>query len=124
MEKVNGYNGNGSVQNGQVPAGRTERKVRVMNPFSILMFMFSGGLLLYAALLAITKDYNMIARHYATKVKDGKEYAARFARVIALVAVAPAYSGIIAQVFSEGIGMVVLVIQMVLTIGFGTQLMK
>lgn len=95
-----------------------------MKPFSILMFCFSGGLLLYAALLAITKDANMIARHYAVDMKDKKAYAVKFAKIIALVAVAPAYSGIVAQIFNEGVGMFMLVLQMVLTIGLGASLMK
>ena len=30
------------------------------NGFSILIFIFAGALLLYAALMAITKDYNML----------------------------------------------------------------
>ena len=38
-----------------------------MNPFSILMFCFSGALFLYAVLLYITKDYKLIPRGYVSK---------------------------------------------------------
>ncbi len=67
-----------------------------MTPYSILMFCFSGALLLYAALIAITKDYKMIPRNWAAKPKDEKEYASRFAKIIALVAAAPLLSGAVA----------------------------
>ena len=67
-----------------------------MTPYSILMFCFSGALLLYAALIAITKDYKMIPRNWAAKPRDGKEYASRFAKIIALVAAAPLLSGAVA----------------------------
>ena len=94
-----------------------------MNPFSILMFCFSGALLLYAALLAVTRDDKLIVRHYAAKMKDRKAYAARFAKVIALVAVAPAHSGI-AALFSGPLAAVVLGGETALAIWIGTEIMK
>ena len=67
-----------------------------MYGFAILMFCLAGGLLLYAALLAKEKDPTLIPRNYAAKMKDRRAYARQFARVIALVAAAPALSGLIA----------------------------
>ena len=94
-----------------------------MNPFSILMFCFSGALLLYAILLAITKDFELIPRGYAAKVKDKKEYAKRFAEVIALTSVPPAHCGLVAM-SSTGWALVVLVVEMVLAIWLGTKIMS
>lgn len=94
-----------------------------MNPFSILMFMFSGGLLLYAAILYLSKDVKMIPRDYAVKVTDKRRYAVQFAKVMALVALAPAYGGIVG-LFSTFWGLVAMITQMILAIYLGTKLMK
>lgn len=67
-----------------------------MIPFSILMFIFSACLLLYALILAVSKDYKMIARYWASDVKtkrDQKRYARMFAKIMALVALIPAAAG-------------------------------
>lgn len=66
-----------------------------MQYFAILLFALSGMLLLYAALLAKTKDIRLIGRSYAAKPKDKRAYATQFAKVIAVVAVAPALAGIV-----------------------------
>ena len=95
-----------------------------MNPLAILMFCFSGALLLYAALLALTKDYKLIPRHHAVRMKNGRAYARKMAGVIALTAIAPLYSGIAAMLFNEAVAMVVLVVEFVLTIWLGAILMK
>ena len=94
-----------------------------MNPLSILMFAFSGGLLLYAALLYLSKDVNMIPRSYAAKIADKRRYATQFAKVIALVALAPAYGGIVG-LFSTLWGLIAMIAQMILAIFLGTKLMK
>ncbi len=73
-----------------------------MNPYSIIMFCFAAALLLYAADLAITKNYNLVARNWAAKPKDEKAYTVHFAKIIALVALAPAVSGLIALLSEKG----------------------
>ena len=93
-----------------------------MNPLSILMFCFSGALCLYAILLAITKDYDMIPRGNSAKVENRKDYAFRFAQIIALVAIPPAHCGFVA-LFSPLWGLAVLLVEMVLVIWAGTKLM-
>ena len=61
-----------------------------MNPFSILMFIFSAAILLYAALLAMTQDFKLVPRSVSVKPTDPKAYARNFAKVMALVALGPA----------------------------------
>lgn len=58
------------------------------NAFAILMFIFGGALLLYAAVLYRTKDSRLIPRNYASKQK-GEKYARQVAKIIALVSLAP-----------------------------------
>ena len=94
-----------------------------MNPFSILMFCFSGALFLYAVLLYTTRDYKLIPRGYASKIDDKKAYARQVAEIVALVAVAPAHCGYVA-LFSMGWSVVVLVVEMVLAIWVGTKIME
>ena len=84
-----------------------------MNPFSILMFCFSGALFLYSVLLYITKDYKLIPRGYVSKTDDKQAYTKQVAEIVALVAVAPAHCGYIA-LFSMGWSVVVLIVEMVL----------
>ena len=94
-----------------------------MSPVSILMFCFSGALLLYAAVLALTKDASMIPRDSAAKMDDKKQYAVKFAKVLALAALVPANCGIIA-LFSEGWGLAALIVEMILALWVGTHWMK
>lgn len=94
-----------------------------MNPFSILMLCFSGALLLYAGLLALTKDYNLIPRGYASRVKDKKTYAVNLAKVIALTAVPPAHCAI-AALFNGVLAISVLVVEMVMALWIGSVIMK
>ncbi len=109
--------------------GRTEGYLQMsLSPYSILMFLFAGGMLLYAALLGATKDYKLIMRYWVTKPKDKRAYAAQFAKLIALVACAPALSGIVG-LFGDSDGIVwialaVLFAGLVAAIAFGVRLMR
>lgn len=65
--------------------------------YSILMFCFAGMILLYAALLSSGNDGLIPRRYrYAAHMKDRKAYAKRFAKVLALVALSPLLSGLVA----------------------------
>ncbi len=66
-----------------------------MENVAILMFIFSGAILLYALLLAWTKDVSLIRRSYAAKMKDKKAYAVQFAKVLAVTSIAPFLTGIV-----------------------------
>ena len=94
-----------------------------MPPFSILMLCFSGALLLYAALLALTKDYRLIPRGYASAVKDKRAYAAKMAKIIALVAVPPAHCAV-AAIFDDVLAISVLIVEMVMALWIATVIMK
>ena len=75
--------------------------------YSILMFIFSGALLLYAALIALTGSTGLIPRQHSVKTDNPRRYARRFAGVLALTALAPAHSGLIALWLGPGIWAVV-----------------
>ena len=94
-----------------------------MPPYSILMFCFSGALLLYAALLALTKNCGLIPRSYAAREKDKKAYAVTVAKIVALTAIPPVHSGI-AAMFNGALAVSVLIVEMVMAIWIGTAMTK
>ena len=61
---------------------------------STLMFIFSAAILFYALLLAWTKDIGLIRRSYAAEIKNKKQYAINFAKILAFTALAPAMTGL------------------------------
>ena len=89
-----------------------------MSPFSILMFCFSGAILLYAGLLAVTKDYNLIPRNYTTNPKDKRAYTLALAKVLAVTALAP-LSGGIYGLFNVPLGLVMLLVDFPVCIWIG-----
>ena len=93
--------------------------------FSVLMFIFAGGILLYAALLAITKDYKMLPyrARVSVKPKDPKRYAFQLSKAIALAALSPALCGL-AALWKPMAGVAVLILSMVLFLWLGTKIMK
>ena len=92
---------------------------------SIVLGVFAGALLLYAGLMALTKDYKIlpIRGQQAVKPKDPKRYTAQFAKVIALVAAAPAI-GAIVGIWSVIAAVVVTVAGIVVCIWLGTKIMR
>ncbi|MBQ9156740.1 MAG: hypothetical protein IJ137_08165 [Eubacterium sp.] len=96
-----------------------------MPPYSILMFLFSAGLLLYAILMAVTKDYNILPyrSRVSVKPKDPKAYMTQFSKVTALTAAAPVLSGLTA-IWNFGAAMVVLIAGFVIAIWIGTRIMR
>ena len=93
--------------------------------FSILMLIFAGALLLYAGLMAVTKDYNLLPlrARVSVKPKDKKAYTFQLAKVIALVSAAPALGGL-AGLWNGMTGAAVLVIGAVVCVWLGTKIMK
>ena len=67
------------------------------NVFSIFMLIFAAALLLYAGLLAFTKDYKMLPLRVrrAVKPKDKKQYTVYLAKRVALVALAIALCALV-----------------------------
>ena len=93
--------------------------------FSIIMFVFSGALLLYAALMAITKDYTILPYRstVSVKPKDPKAYTFQLSKVIALVAIAIAVGAAVA-LWNRMVGTVVILVGVILMIWVGTRIMK
>lgn len=93
--------------------------------YSVLMAIFSAALLLYAGLMAIFRDYNMIPMRarVSVKPKNEKKYMAQLAKVIALVALSPALSAL-AGLWNPIAALIVLILSAILFIWLGTKLMK
>ena len=93
--------------------------------FSILMLIFAGALLLYAALLAITKNYKMLPYRatVSVKPKNPRKYTVQLAKVVALVALAVA-GGAVAAFWNIAVGAVVMVAGVICAIWVGTKIVK
>ena len=91
--------------------------------FSIIMFCFSGAILLYALLLALTKDMTMLQRRYrvSADIKDKKAYALMLAKIIAFVGISPLLAAIVGLI-SPAAGAAVFVISLILLIWLGVRL--
>lgn len=95
------------------------------NGFSILMLLFAAALLLYAGLLALKKDYKLLPyrSRVSVKPKDPKAYAVQLAKIIALVAAAPALSGLVGF-WNQAAGAIVLIVGLPACIWLGTKIIK
>ncbi len=99
--------------------------------YAFLMLAFAAGILLYAAMIA-PGNWQLIARNYAADMRDPEAYAKQFAKVLALVALAPAASAVFAivgvQLVEEpddaiGPAFLVLIVVFVLCIRRGIKMM-
>lgn len=96
-----------------------------LHNFSILMLIFSGAILLYALILAWTKDIGLIRRNYAVKIKDKKVYAVQFAKVLAIISIAPLLTGLAGLVIKNGFALAaMLIVSFVICVRIGVKLMK
>ena len=93
--------------------------------FSIFMFIFAGALLLYAGLLALTKDYNMLPyrSRVSVKPKNPKKYTVGLAKCVALTALGPALSGLVG-LWSQAAAIPVLILGTGVCIWLSTKIMK
>ena len=93
--------------------------------YSIFMLIFTGAILIYAGLLALTKDYNMLPMRarQSVKPKDPKRYMTQLSKVVALVAASPALSAL-TGLWNMIAAVIVLIGSMVLFIWIGTKIMK
>lgn len=93
--------------------------------YSIFMLIFAAALLLYAILLAVTKDYNMLPRRatISVKPKDPKKYTVRLAKVVALVAAAIA-AGAVVSLWNGLVGVAVMIAGTIAMIWAGTKIVK
>ena len=95
------------------------------NGFSVLMLLFSAALLLYAGLLAATKDYTLLPlrAQVALKPKNAKAYTFQISKAAALTAVAPALGGL-AGLWNVTAGLVVLLAGIVACLWLSTKIVK
>ena len=93
--------------------------------YSILMGIFAAALLLYAGLMALTKDYKMVPYHarQSVKPKDPKAYAAGLAKAVALAALAPALSAL-AGLWNAVAAVAMLLAGLALFLWLGARLMR
>ena len=93
--------------------------------FSILMFIFAGALLLYAALMIATKDVRFIPYRVRgkAKMKNRQAYVAWVGKIVALTACAPLLGGLVG-LLNAGAGMAALAVGLVAFIWLGVKLMK
>ena len=93
--------------------------------YSILMGIFAGALLLYAGLMALTKDYKILPfrSRASVKPKDPKKYTVQLAKVIALTAISPAISSLVG-LWNVIVAVVVLIVFCILFIWLGTKIMR
>lgn len=90
--------------------------------YSILMFCFAGGILLYSAILAIVKSPDLIPRYYAAKRKTKQKYAFQFAKIMALMSLAPVLSGLVGLIAPTLPSFLVLIVAFVFCLRLGIQL--
>ena len=96
-----------------------------MEGYAVLMCCFAGLLLLYAAVLAITKDVTMIPYVRKAKIKNGKKHAELVAKAVALAALAPLISALVAWQTNNGIlSLAALIGGFILFLWLGTRLTK
>ena len=93
--------------------------------YSILMGIFAGLILIYAGLMALTNDYKMLPFRARVSVqpKDEKRYMKQLAKVVALVALAPALSAL-TGLWNMIAALIVLVVSAVVFIWLGTKIMR
>lgn len=93
--------------------------------YSILMGIFAGLILFYSGLMALTKDYRMLPLRARVSVqpKDEKRYMKQLAKVVALVALAPALSAL-TGLWNIIAALIVLVVSAVVFIWLGTKIMR
>lgn len=93
--------------------------------YSIFMLIFAAALLLYAILLEVTKDYNMLPRRatISVKPKDPKKYTVQLAKVVALVAAAIA-AGAVVSLWNGLVGVAVMIAGTIAMIWAGTKIVK
>ena len=93
--------------------------------YSILMGIFAGLILIYAGLMALTKDYKMLPLRATVSVKPKNEklYMKQLAKVVALVAFAPALSAL-TGLWNMIAALIVLIVSAVVFIWLGTKIMR
>ena len=93
--------------------------------FSIFMFIFAGAILVYAAIMAISKDYNMLPyrSRVSVKPKNPQKYMVQLAKIVALTAVAIAIGAAVA-LWNGLAGGIVMLAGVIAALWAGTKIIK
>lgn len=93
--------------------------------FSILMFIFAGAILFYAALMAISKDYRMLPyrSRVSVKPKNPERYMVQLAKIVALTGGAIALGAAVA-LWNNAVGAVVMLVGVILALWAGTKIIR
>jgi hypothetical protein len=93
--------------------------------FSILFLIFAAAILLYAAVLAITKNYHMLPYRAEVSVrpKDPKRYTFQLAKVVALVGLAIG-AGAAVSWWKAAAGIVIMIAGTIVSLWLGTKIVK
>ena len=93
--------------------------------YSIVMGTFAAALLIYAGLMALTKDYKMLPYRSRASVKpeNPKKYTFQLSKVIALIALAPALSAVFG-LWNVIVAVIVVIALTIVFIWLGTKIMK
>ena len=89
------------------------------------MFIFAGAILLYALLLAVTKDYKMLPyrARISVKPKNPKKYTVQLAKVVTLVAAGIAI-GAGVGLWNMAVRAIVMIVCVIAAIWLGTKMVK
>ena len=91
--------------------------------FSFLLLIFAALILLYAALMAITRDYRMLPARVSVKPKNPKKYMLQLSKAVALVGMAIGV-GAAVSFWKVGIGIVIMIVGTIAAIWYGTKIVK
>ena len=93
--------------------------------YSILFLIFAAAILLYAALMAITKDYRMLPywSRGSVKPKDPKKYMVQLSKVVAMVGLAIGV-GAAVSFWNGAVGVVIMIVGTIGALWYGTKIVK
>lgn len=93
--------------------------------YSILMAAFAAALLLYAGIMAITKDYKLLPfrSRQSVKPKNEKKYMTMLSKAVALTSAAPALSALVG-LWSVFTAVFVLIAGFIVCIFFSTRIVR
>ncbi len=87
-------------------------------------FIFGGALLLYAVLLALTRNIRLIPRTTSAKIENKEAYVKRIASFVAMIALALLAAGCFGKALGPKIGWITLIPLQVLAFWLGLRGMK
>ena len=94
--------------------------------FAILLLIFGGMILLYAAMLAVVKSkkYLPFRIRHTIPTDNEKEYIVKLAKVLALVAFSPIIGGALGFVLPPNAAVIIFIVLLVLFIIVGAKVTK